>query len=145
MNECISTLIVQADGEPAGLVEAILHRHGVAVVNQASTCGEAMVDLLGKHPPHLVVTATTLEDGSWEHILALAREATLPIAVIVVSRSVDSTLYQRVIEEGAWDKVVPSFRQRDIEQIVMSALTDAILRRRDLAQLHAPRLRGLTA
>jgi DNA-binding NtrC family response regulator len=117
-----------------GSLAFVVEQEGVST-QHAPTCREAMEVLRGEAMPHMIFVDTTLEDGGWEDIVALARQASVPVNVIVVSKTGDVALYLESIDRGAFDFVTPPFEARDMVQIIRSALSDIVLRRKDLAEL----------
>lgn len=128
MEERVRALLVHTRQEPMVPLDFILAEQGVEV-EQAASCGEAMLQLWGNNPPHLVFTDTTLVDGSWDHILALAREAPRPVSVVVVSGVVDVGLYLETLDQGACDFLTPPFKAREVAHIVRCAVSDTERRR----------------
>jgi len=112
----------------------MLEEQGIST-RHASTCGEAALVLRGENPPHLVFADTRLEDGRWVDIVALARQVRLPVNVIVVSSVVDVSLHLNTIDHGAFDFITPPFEPRDVSHIVRCAVSDVVLRRKNLAEL----------
>jgi DNA-binding NtrC family response regulator len=135
MSERISALVVHSQREPMSSLGHMVEQENV-VVDHASTCGEAFVMLWGGRPPHLVFTDTTLPDGSWVHILALARQAPTPVNVIVVSSHVDIALYLETLDQGAFDFITPPFEAREIAYTLRCAVSDVRRRRKDKAELN---------
>ena len=94
------------------------------------------------NPPHLVFTDTTLADGTWADVTALAAKATMAVDVIVVSRLVDTRLYIETIETGAFDFIVPPLATTDLSYVVRCA-ADNVCERRQVqarAKQHPQRL-----
>ena len=83
------------------------------------------------HPPQLIFTEVDLSDGSWETVLALARKSSIPINVIVISRAVDVSLYIQVLEQGAYDFIVPPFEVSEIDHVVRNALASVVFQRQE--------------
>ena len=84
--------------------------------------------LSGANPPHLIFTDTAPE-GLWADVLALASQAPQLVNVIAVSRWVDTRLYIKVIEAGAFDFLAPPFSSTDLAHIVRSAAENVLGRR----------------
>jgi DNA-binding NtrC family response regulator len=104
------------------------------------TCQEANQTLWGRQPPHSVLAAARLPDGSWEDLVLMAARAPVPVNVIVVSEVVDIAFYLEAIQVGAFDFIVPpmSFADFAYAYVVGSAVDNAV-RRRDSHSLNAPR------
>ena len=73
------------------------------------------------HRSTLIFTDTTLPDGTWADVVEVAKNATPPCPVIVVSRVVDLALYLEAMQEGAADFIVAPFTAVDLESIIRSA------------------------
>jgi DNA-binding NtrC family response regulator len=119
-----------------GSLAFVVEQQGVST-QHAPTCREALAVLRSEALPHMIFADTTLEDGGWEDVVVLARQALVPVNVIVVSKTGDVALYLESIDRGAFDFVTPPFEARDMVQIIRSALSDIVIRRRDLAELKA--------
>ncbi|MBZ5515401.1 MAG: response regulator [Acidobacteriia bacterium] len=109
-------------------LKLILHNQCITT-RVAKSCGEALLLLWGKQPPHLVFTDVHLTDGNWTDVLSLADKSSLPINVIVVSRLMDVKLYIDAMQRGAFDFISPPFEGPDVAHVVRCA-TQNILRRR---------------
>ncbi len=72
--------------------------------------------------PALVLTDTSLPDGSWADVIEVTRAVAPSPPVIVVSRLVDIKLYLDVMESGAYDFVVPPLTSADVAYLVSGAL-----------------------
>ena len=82
------------------------------------TCSEAGAALREPSSSRLILTATTLADGTWTDVLILASVPGKAIPVIVVSPVVDIDLYLRTLESGASDFIVPPFSAADLAYVV---------------------------
>lgn len=129
MQEKLSALLVHHHSEPLRSLRLALEGRGIATV-RARSCREARQILSGANPPPLVFTDTTLPDGVWTDVLALAGQAPQPVNVIVVARLVDTHLYVRAIEAGAFDFLAPPFLPADLAHVVRCA-ADNVLERRE--------------
>jgi DNA-binding NtrC family response regulator len=98
-----------------------------------NTCKEA-ANLFAQIEPHVVFTDRILPDGSWVDIVICAEHATAPCNVIVVDAIEDTKLYLSVMEQGAYDFVVPPFEPRMTTQMVRSAFLNARNRRQAQAR-----------
>jgi DNA-binding NtrC family response regulator len=110
-------------GQEAGFrnVEQTLGDLGVRI-QHAHTCWEARAALREPHSLRLILTATTLADGTWEDVRKLASVQGRAIPVIVVSRIVDIHLYLTILESGAADFIVPPFSAADLAYLVHTAI-----------------------
>jgi len=108
--------------DPASFLglEGLLESQSVPPV-RARSCQEARTLLAQSGTPRIVLTDTTLKDGTWRDALRLARDASLPRAVIVVSRWDDIRLYLAALEEGALDFIAPPFLASDVNWVLRSA------------------------
>jgi DNA-binding NtrC family response regulator len=104
--------------------------------HSAKSCHEANLILSGQQPPHLVLVAPRLPDGSWQDIVFMATTAPAPVNVIVVSEVVDIAFYLEAIHVGAFDFIVPPLSGGEFAYLVNSAI-DNVLRRRGLDVLRA--------
>ncbi len=129
MNEEISALLVYDQEEPLEALKSGLEQRAVRV-SRIRTCAEASPALKATDPPHLIFTDTTLPDGTWADVLALAPDAPEPVNVIVVARLGAVKFYVDVIEHGAFDFIAPPFTGHDFDHVLRCAV-DNVLRRRD--------------
>ena len=135
MQERIRALLVHDRPEPMGSLRRALERQSIET-QSVSTCQEANQILWAYRPPHLVLAAARLPDGSWEDVVLLAAAAPAPVNVIVVSEVVDITFYLEVIQRGAFDFIVPPMPFADFAYVVGSAVNN-VLRRRESQSLNA--------
>jgi len=113
-------LLLYSDPEPFRRLEALLENQLVPTV-RASSCQQARVLLAQSGTPRIVLTDTTLKDGTWRDALRLAGEASLPRAVIVVNRWDDTRLYLAALDQGAFDFIAPPFLPSDVNWVLRSA------------------------
>jgi DNA-binding NtrC family response regulator len=132
MSEKISVLLVSGEPESFAPLKSLLQSQSLET-REVPSCGEALLVLWGKQPPHLVFTDTQLPDGTWAEVISLAGKAQAPSNVIVVSRLVDVKLYVEAIERGAFDFITPPFEARELRHIVRRA-TEDVLERRAIAR-----------
>lgn len=123
MQARIHALLIYGKEKPVPELEPLLERQGIAV-SRARSCAEAEAALACVEPPILILTETSLSDGTWADVEALARRQRPAVPVIVVSRFVDLPLYLEVLESGASDFIVPPFREADFAWVVAGALMD---------------------
>ncbi|MBZ5560827.1 MAG: response regulator [Acidobacteriia bacterium] len=128
MTERISVLLVHLDGPHMAPLEASLEDQPVVIL-RAQTCLEAAKILAGPEPPHLVFVDAALPDGSWADVIALSKNASVPVNVIIVARLVDTRFYVEVIEAGAYDFIAPPFRSSDLHHVLRCALQNVLERR----------------
>jgi DNA-binding NtrC family response regulator len=121
MAETIKALLVYSEKGPLAELIRLLERQGVRTT-RARSCAEAAA-VLGRHrTADLIFTDTTLPDGTWDEVEVLAERMSPRVPVIVVSRSVDITLYFDAMERGASDYIVPPFQAIDLDYLVRGAL-----------------------
>lgn len=139
MVEMISALLVHDRKDAFSTLKPILESQCI-VTREAKTCGEALLSLWAKRPPHLVFTDVQLADGNWCDVISLADKCPLPINVIVLSRQLDVNLYIEAMERGAFDFITPPLEGPDVAHVVRCA-TQNVLRRRlphEDPRSHAP-------
>jgi DNA-binding NtrC family response regulator len=129
LRERVTALLVHESPEPMGSVRLALEDQAIET-QCARSCHEAHQTLQGRRPPHLLLAAARLPDGSWEDLVSLAATASAPVNVIVVSEVADIALYLECIQRGAFDFVVPPMSSPDFIHVVRSAV-DNVLRRRE--------------
>jgi len=114
-------LLVYADAEPLQSLKLALQ--GLAVETDcAPTCQQARNILKrATEPPDIIFTDTVLPDGTWQELLAMARDIQGPSKVIVVSRTEDPWLYLDAMERGAFDFILPPFATADLGHILRCA------------------------
>ncbi|MGH9406392.1 MAG: response regulator [Terriglobia bacterium] len=121
MRPAISALAVNEDATLWQHLGAVLQRQSVAT-RYARTCGEARRLLASEQTPEIVFTGVNFSDGTWRDVMAMARSAGPPPAVILVTRLDEIQLYLEAMNEGACDYIVPPFAAADVAHIVASAL-----------------------
>ncbi len=127
----ISVLLVHDQGEPLDGLKLALESQSFKTCRVWS-CQGASQELRRSDPPQLVFTDTTLPDGTWRDVVALAAKAAAPVNVIVVARLVDVPLYIEVIESGAFDFVAPPFVPLDLAHVIRCAVQNVLSRRQRL-------------
>jgi len=120
MHDKIHALLVYDQKSPLQALKGILERQGI-YVSRAQSCSEARLALGCPETPLLVFTDAVLPDGRWIEIVEMASDACPTVPVIVVSRRLELGLYQKVLESGALDFIIPPFRDADVAHIVRSA------------------------
>ena len=113
-------LLLYSDPEPFVRLEGLLKNQSVPTV-RARSCQEARTLLAQSGTPRIVLTDTTLKDGTWRDALRLAGGTSLPRAVIVVNRWDDIRLYLAALEEGDLDFIAPPFLTSDISWVLRRA------------------------
>jgi DNA-binding NtrC family response regulator len=128
MVEMVSALLVNDREETFSPLKPILESQCI-VTREARTCGEALLSLWGKRPPHLVFTDVQLADGNWRDVISLADKCPLPINIVVISRQLDMNLYIEAMERGAFDFITPPFEAPDVAHVVRCAAQNVLRRR----------------
>jgi DNA-binding NtrC family response regulator len=127
----ISAVLVHNQEEPfRGLKEALKGKP--VKLRRATNCAQANRLLAGVNPPHLVFTEADLPDGTWADVLAIALKAKQPVNVIVVGRVVDTSFYIEVMQNGAFDFIVPPFVAGDLAHVIRCAVDHVVDRREAL-------------
>lgn len=121
MAEELLVLMVYDEVEPVQGLERILFNQGIRT-RQVRTCSEARAALREPGQPALVLTDTSLPDGTWADVIAAASVSPTTVPVIVVSRMVDIKFYCHVMESGAYDFVVPPLAPADLDYIIRGAI-----------------------
>src|SRR5271167_3964151 len=116
-----TALLVHNQEEPFEALEQGLVDIGIQT-QHAGTCSEVSAALRAARPPGLVLTATTLADGTWADVLSLASMNQGGVPVIVVSRLVDIDLYLNTLESGASDFIVPPLSPADLAHVVKATI-----------------------
>ena len=117
MADDFSVLLVHDHKEPLHALEQILLSQGIRT-EHARTCSEAGVALRGPCSARVVLTDTSLTDGTWADVLDLAGA----VPVVVVSRLVDIDLYLKVLDTGAADFIVPPVSPDDLAYVIKTAI-----------------------
>ena len=123
----LALLVTNRSAWGSGL-RALLESRGFAVYT-ALGCSEGALLFESPQPPHLVFTDSQLPDGTWADVLAAMRQSELPVNAVVVSPYVDVSLYLQVLEQGAFDFVVPPFRLEEIDHVIRNAMASVEFRR----------------
>ena len=116
MTDDFSVLLVHGR-EPFHALEQILFSQGIRT-EHAHTCSEAGAALRGPCSARMVLTDTSLTDGTWADVLDLAGA----VPVVVVSRLVDIDLYLNVLERGAADFISPPVSSDDLAYVIKAAM-----------------------
>jgi DNA-binding NtrC family response regulator len=98
----------------------VIHRTGTAHMI-ASTVREATL-ALQRGTYDVIVTGRTLEDGSADDLLKVARQAQRDAPVVVVSRTADWTEYLEAINRGAFDLLAADSPASESARIISNAL-----------------------
>ncbi len=132
MQKQTSAVLVLNQAEPfQGLEEALKARP--VKLRRAKSCAQAKRLLERPNPPQLVFTAENLPDGTWADVLEATAKAKQPVNVIVVGRVVDTRFYVEVMENGAFDFIVPPFDPEDLNHVLGCAIDNVTGRREALA------------
>ncbi len=116
MQERCSVLWVSGEQRTDLALRKVLSDAGMGV-RVAQSCAEVRQMLWDFGAPDVMFCDTSLPDGTWSDVLALASRGTCPIPVIVLSRVCDINLCIKVLEEGAVDFIVPPFYGSDISHL----------------------------
>lgn len=119
----LQALVVYSEEEPVAQMKRILIDLGMNT-RRAHTFCDAKTILQMPLRPSLVVTDTSLPDGTWLDVLRAARMGPIQVPVIVVSRLVDMQLYLDVLDSGAHDFVVPPFTIAELTFIIRTAIRE---------------------
>jgi DNA-binding NtrC family response regulator len=111
-------LIRGQEGELFSKLRAALEKQGIAT-SSACCPEEALGQFRGETDDPLVFTDVSTPAGSWAEVLHAFEHAHIP--VIVVSRTVDLSLYIDALEQGATDFIVPPFTASDLSYVVHNA------------------------
>jgi DNA-binding NtrC family response regulator len=124
----LCALLVYDQQEPLQAVERILF-DWVMPTRRVRSCAGVRAALRHANAPALLLTDTTLPDGTWADVLQIACVIRPGCPVIVVSRVVDLALYLDVLANGAYDFVVPPIASVDLAYIVRGAILKGSSRR----------------
>jgi DNA-binding NtrC family response regulator len=117
MADDLSVLLVHDQKELFHALEQILLSQGIRT-EHARTCSEAGAALRGPCSARVVLTDTSLTDGTWADVLDLAGA----VPVVVVSRLVDIDLYLNVLERGAADFISLPVSSDDLAYVIKTAI-----------------------
>jgi response regulator of citrate/malate metabolism len=95
--------------------------HTVWQLAAASSCREAYKQLR-KGGNLVLFCECDLPDGTWKDLLAFASEVPQPPAVIVTSRLADAYLWSEVLNLGGFDVLAKPFVEKEVRQVLASAL-----------------------
>ena len=126
--EEISTLLLHEVGDSLDALKSALEAQSVKVSSLRS-CQEALPQLTGPNPPHLVFTQPELPDGMWAGVVSMALKAVKPVNVIIVGRLANVGLYLQTITQGAFDFIVPPLTGYELTHVVRCAIEDVLSRR----------------
>lgn len=121
MAEQINALLVHQADETFNALTRALSYLSVKVVH-ARSCREASQLLRQQSAIDMIFSGTSLQDGGWADVLALAQQSKSYRPVVVVSRTVDVGLYLDALGMGAFDYVSPPFLAGDLAHIIRSAI-----------------------
>jgi DNA-binding NtrC family response regulator len=123
----VEALLIRSPEEATDAVRQILRQQ--FIVLEAESCAEASGVLANLDPPPMVLTSPNLPDGTWRDVLSLARKASEPVSVVVVSPVANIRLYIETVEAGAYDFITSSSSAPDISYVLRNAAESAISRR----------------
>lgn len=132
MKKRTSAVLVYNEAGPFRGLEKALKGQSMKL-RRAQNCAEAGRFLGQANPPHLAFTEAKLPDGTWADVLAATVKAKQPVNVIVVGRVEDTKFYVQVMENGAFDFIVPPFEAGDLDHVLRCAIDNVIGRREALA------------
>lgn len=113
-----SRVLIVTSGEGTHVaLRQVLSEAGMDI-RLVQSCAEARQVLKELSDPAAVFSDTSLPDGTWADVLALAMQEERQLPVIVVSRVADINLYINVLEKGASDFIVPPFYYQDILHVL---------------------------
>ena len=95
----------------------------------ASNVEEAARRLNGNVFYDLLLTDSELADGSWQDVLQMVVESTMPCEMIVCSRCADESLWADVLQSGAYDLLVEPYDPQEVNRIVENAIESQYMRR----------------
>lgn len=128
MREEISVLLLHQQND--SLCPLILALENQTLkVQWLRNCQEAGPLLQGANPPHLVVTETTLPDGTWTDVFNLTLKAAKAVNVIVTARLGDDRVYLDTMAGGAFDFIVPPLTRDELAHVVRCAVENTLSRR----------------
>ena len=130
MGEQVRALLLHDRRDPLRTLRRALDSQGVKTL-PACNCAEALRLLQISDPPQLVFTDTQLPDGNWADAIRIARKATEPVNVIVVSPVVDVPLYVEAVQAGAFDFISPPFEEAELAHVVRCAAGNIEIRRHE--------------
>ena len=119
MAEQVFALLIHDKAKHFASLRTMLHDLSVET-HTVSTCLEA-ASFISKRRPDVIFTECTMKDGSWADVLNLARKAGVLLSVVVVAAHADMHSYLSVMEDGAFDFVVPPFERDSLDFVVKSA------------------------
>ncbi|MGO9275755.1 MAG: response regulator [Terriglobia bacterium] len=134
MKEPMSALLVHDRADHLFPVKQVLRTQQIKIV-ETRTCRDAAIEIAREEPPHLVFTDTSLPDGTCLDIIRLARQAALPVNVIVASRIADLRLYIEAMEHGAFDFIAASCLVSDLAYILHHAAENVVELRAGIKRL----------
>lgn len=133
MHEHLLAVMVHTHRNPFDSLRKTLNDLGVETYS-VSSCKEAQ-QIVSHRRPHLIFSASSVADGSWASVLAMAKEEEVPLNVIVVDQSAEMKHYISVMERGAYDFVTPPFEHEPMSFLIKSAARDVHARRETSPQL----------
>lgn len=130
----IQVLVVGSDvGNRSALVD-ILEECGLEPVIASNV--KETGNILARRPTHVVFCEDNLPDGSFREILRLVK-ATRPESQVVVSSKLGGVdEYIEAMNLGAFDFIVPPYRDADVVSVIDSACDRYRLKRKDESFLY---------
>jgi DNA-binding NtrC family response regulator len=114
-------LLVHFEEEPVASVGRMLPELGIGT-RRVPKLSAARAALREPVQPSLVLTDTSLPDGTWFDVLKATRSDPTEVPVIVVSALVDMRLYLDVMEKRAHDFVVPPLTCGQLAHVIGGAI-----------------------
>ena len=121
MRDQLWALLVYDRQEPVARVEHMLRDQGIST-RRVRGFSEASAALEEPLQPSVVLTDTTLADGTWFDVLRASKAGPTEVPVIVVSALVNMRLYLDVLDRGAHDFIVPPLTSPELAHVIKGAI-----------------------
>lgn len=116
----LSVLILTGANDTRSVLSRIFSNNGWKV--QAGSGRADAARSLSDAPASLIVTDSTLPDGSWMDILALAEAVSPEVQVVVTDPHADEALWAEVLYHGAFDVLAQPLEENEVVRVCGSAV-----------------------
>lgn len=116
-----SVLLVHNEHHAFRGLEEMMHEQEIRTAH-THQCAEVGRLLNDAGPIDLVLTDTSLPDGTWKDVIRMVYESAKDMPVIVMSRVVSMKLYLDTQDAGAADFIVPPMAPRDLVHVLAAAM-----------------------
>jgi DNA-binding NtrC family response regulator len=116
-------LFVSPDREDAAALSRMLSSLSVQIEHVADLAHARAKIRNGAY--QVILTEANLPDGTWQHVLDLARRVCPDTQVIVTDTGADARFWSEVLNMGAYDLIAQPFEAGEVQRILCNACARA--------------------